>query len=97
VDLRNRGKRIFAFLSTDPIPVHEFSVDGRRYRLMSPSVVQGGHVQPLAPGVEFSNLPANLPGQVHLAPGRHTVYISFQLEGIEVVSNPVGIEILNSR
>ena len=96
VDLRNHGKRIFAFRSAGQISVHEFTVDGRRHRLADPPAAQF-RIWPLAPGVEFLDLAVCLPEEVPVSSGRHEVQVSFLLEGIEVVSNAAGIEILASR
>ncbi len=94
VDLQNHGMRIFAFTRSPDVPLHEFSVDGRWYRCPAPAPAPC-RVWPLAPKVEFPDLPVTLPQAVcgPLPPGRHTIQVAFVLEGIEVVSNPVGIEV----
>jgi len=94
VDLRNHGTRIFAFTRSADVPLHEFSVDGRWYRWPTPPAT-ACRVWPLAPTVEFPDLPVTLPRRIcgPLLPGRHTIQVAFLLEGVEVVSDPVGIEV----
>jgi hypothetical protein len=94
VDLRNRGSRIFAFATDNSVPSYQVIANGRKYPLAEPAAREA-RIKPLAPGVEFSNLPISLPGKVHtsLATGRHTIQLVFSFEGVEVVSNPVSIEI----
>jgi len=94
VDLRNRGKRIFAFAASASLPLHRVVVDGRDYPAPTLPPAEG-RMAPLAAGVEFTNLPISLPRKVHasLATGRHTIRTVFSFEGVEVVSNRVGIEV----
>jgi hypothetical protein len=94
LELRNRGERMFAVATVDSNPSYRVIVDGRQYRVSLPPATET-RIKPLAPGTEFSNLIISLPREVHtsLAPGPHTVQIAFVFEGVEVVSNPVGIEI----
>jgi len=56
-------------------------------------------MQALGPGVEILDLSAVLPHDARslLTPGRHVIQVAFSFEGIEVVSNPVDIEIAGSR
>lgn len=98
IDLRNQGKRIFAFASSEQVPLHAIGVDGRWYACPRPMRAEGP-VWPLAPGVEFAGLPVVLPSDtgLPLAAGRHTIQIAFSFEGLEVISNPVGIEILPAQ
>jgi hypothetical protein len=94
VDLRNQGTRIFAFPRSQDIPLHRFCVDGRWYRWPTSAATET-RVWPLAPKVEFPDLPVTLPQTVcgPLRSGRHTIQVAFVLEGIEVISDPVGIEV----
>lgn len=94
VDLRNRGSRIFAFATCNAVPSYRVILNGRDYPVSNPPTTEAT-IKPLAPGGEFSNLPISLPPRVHtsLASGPHTIQIGFSFEGVEVVSNPVGIEI----
>jgi hypothetical protein len=98
IDLRNQGGRVFAFVRGEQAPVHEFSIDGRRRRWPVQTPTEG-KVQALGPGVEVLDLPAVLPGDAQslLTPGLHAVQFAFSFEGIEVLSNPVQIEIIGTR
>lgn len=98
VDLRNEGKRIFAFAASEQVPLHAIGVDGRWYACPRP-VTAEGRARPLAPGAEFTGLPVVLTPDMDLplAAGRHIIEVAFSFEGLEVVSNPVGIEILPAR
>ena len=89
---------MFAFLRGEQAPVHHFSIDGRWRRWPSPAPTDG-KVQALGPGVEVLDLPATLPADARslLTPGRHVVQVAFSFEGVEVVSNPVEIEIVGSH
>lgn len=95
LDLRNQGKRVFAFVSSERVPLHRVSLDGRWYRWPSSPVTEG-KMWPLAPDVEFPSLSVSLPGPMDLTltPGRHVIQVTFLFEGVEVVSNPVAIEVL---
>jgi hypothetical protein len=97
-DLRNQGKRTFAFLNSERVPLSRISVDDRWYPYPASGAVQGP-VWPLAPGVEFTNLPVSLPTDMQrsLTPGPHIIRVAFSFEGVEAVSNLVGIEILASQ
>ncbi|MBN2131427.1 MAG: hypothetical protein JW741_18140 [Sedimentisphaerales bacterium] len=94
VDLRHRGKRIFAFDASEPLPLRRVVVDGREYPASSPPASQG-RLSPLAPGMELTNQPVSLPRSVYasLATGPHTIQIVFAFEDVEVVSNRVAIEV----
>jgi len=94
LDLRNQGTRIFAFVRSPDVPLHEFSVDGRWYRCPNHAPT-ACRVWPLAPKVEFPDLPVSLPQAIcgPLPAGRHTIQVAFALEGVDVISNPVGIEV----
>jgi hypothetical protein len=98
IDLCNRGGRVFAFLGGEHAPVHQFSIDGRgrRWPARPPT---DGKAQALGPGVEVLDLPVTLPADAQslLTPGRHIIQFAFSFEGVEVVSNPVEIEIIGSR
>jgi hypothetical protein len=95
VDLRNTGQRIFAFRMAEQPPLDRIAINGRWYRWQEPTG-GGTRMWPLAPGVEFSDLSVALPQSLHssLSPGRHRIQVAFVLEGVEVVSNVVMIEIL---
>lgn len=97
VDLRNDGPRIFAFVHSSDAPLYGLCVDGYWHRRLKPTATQG-RVWPLAPGVEFTDLSVSLPeaGPAPLTHGRHTIQIAFTFEGVEVVSNPIGVEIVTS-
>jgi hypothetical protein len=95
LDIRNRGERIFAFLPSQQAQLCRIQFDGTWHRAPEPPMVAGA-VWPLAPGLDFHGLPVRLDDRfgLDLRPGRHVVRVSFSLEGIEVVSNPVGLEIV---
>lgn len=94
VDLRNQGGRVFTFLPDPRTPLHRFAVDGRWY--LWPHRPTDGRTQAFGPGVEIADMPLTLPADTPslLAPGWHTVQVAFSFEGIEVVSNPVEIQIV---
>lgn len=95
VDLRNEGRRIFAFVSSEPLPVRSIIVDGRRHPLPRRSV-RAGTTRPFAPGDELTDLTLTLPANVSasLSSGHHLVELVFAFEDVEVVSGPVSIEIV---
>ncbi len=98
IDLRNRGERVFAFLGSEQVPLHGFAVDGQWRRRSSPAPVEG-KARALGPGVEILDLAVVLPDEARalLTPGRHVVQLALSFEGVEVPSNPVGIEIVGAR
>jgi len=98
IDLCNRGGRVFAFLCGEQAPVYQVSIDGR-WRRWPDRPPTDGKIRALGPGVEVPDLPAILRGDARsfLSPGRHVVQFAFSFEGVEVVSNPVEIEIVGSR
>lgn len=95
IDIRNRGKRIFAFFPFHQIQLCRIQFDGKWHQWPSPFMIDSP-VWPLAPGAQFDNITFTLHERfkINLTPGKHIVRIRFTLEGIEVESNPVGIEIL---
>ena len=94
VDLRHRGKRIFAFDASASLPLRRVVVDRREYAAPSPGPGQG-RLSPLEPGTELTNQPISLPQSVYvsLASGPHTIQVVFAFEDVEVVSNRVSIEV----
>lgn len=98
IDLRNRGSRVFAYVQSDRIPLDRFAIDGS-WRPWPDRRPTSGKVLALAPGGELTDLLVTLPtnDQPHLPPGLHVVQVAFCFEGLEVVSNPVEIEILGPR
>lgn len=94
LDLRNHGKRRFAFDAGEPIRPDRVMVGGRWYHRRR-DATRPAKVRPLAPGVELSDLELVLPATMALplGPGRHTIQIALDFEDITVLSNPVGIEI----
>ena len=94
LDLRNQGKRLFAFDACEPIQPDRVAVDGRWYYRRRDEM-RRAKVRPLAPGVEFADLVLIVPVSMALplGPGRHTIQIALDLEDLTVLSNPVGIEI----
>ncbi|HNS22174.1 MAG TPA: hypothetical protein PKH24_16840 [Sedimentisphaerales bacterium] len=95
IDLRNQGGRIFAFRSTDQAPLSQYSIDSR-WRRWPAHPPQDGKVRPLGPGVEIADMPATLPQDARslLTPGLHVIQLAFSFEGVEVVSNPIEIEVV---
>lgn len=95
VDLRNSGGRVFAFVRGDQAPLHQYCIDGRWLRWPERPPTDG-KVQPLGPGVEVSDMPVVFPADARplLTSGRHLIQIAFSFEGIDVVSEPVDIEII---
>ena len=94
MDIRNQGERIFAFLPSQQAQLYKIQFDGTWYQGSEPPMVSSP-VWPLAPGLCFHGLPVKLHDRfgLDLRPGRHVVRVCFSVEGIEVVSNPVGIKI----
>jgi len=95
VDLCNRGGRVFAFVRGERTPLDRFAIDGHWLPWPDRAPVNGRTLA-FGPGVEFPDLPATLPAnaQSYLTPGTHVVQVAFSFEGVEVVSNPVEIEII---
>jgi hypothetical protein len=93
IDLCNRGGRVFAFLQSEQAPLDRFAVDGCWHPWPDRGPTNGKTLA-LGPGVEFSDLPLTLPpnAQSYLTPGPHVIQVAFSFEGVEVVSNPVEIE-----
>ncbi len=98
IDLCNHGGRVFAFPRGEQAPVHGFSIDGHWHRWPRGPATDG-KARALGPDTEVLDLSAALPANARplLGPGRHVVQFAFSFEGVEVVSNPVEIEIIESR
>jgi len=94
LDLRNEGRRLFAFDISEPVQADRISLDGRWYRWPA-SQATAAKVRPFAPGTELADLNLILPrtSWLNLTPGYHDIAVAFVFEGVEVVSNRVGIEI----
>ena len=94
MDIRNRGKRIFALFPSHQLQVCRIQFDGKWHQWPEPVMINS-IVWPLTPGAQFAGIDITLQEQfkLNLTPGKHIIRIAFSLEGIEVVSNPVGIEI----
>jgi len=94
LDIRNRGKRLFAFDAREPIHVDRVGLDDRWHRWPR-SQTTAAQVRPLGPGVELADLALALPATIGLPldPGHYSLRVAFLFEGVEVASNPVGIEI----
>ncbi|UCD52142.1 MAG: hypothetical protein JSW27_05795 [Phycisphaerales bacterium] len=94
LDLRNQGKRLFAFDTSEPVRADRIWLDGRWYRW--PDDQTGtAQVQPFAPDTELTDLNLILPqaSWLPLTPGYHDVAVAFVFEGLDVVSNRVSIGI----
>jgi len=98
IDLRNHGGRVFAYVQNERIPLDRFAIDGS-WRPWPDRKPTSGKILALAPGVELTDLLVTLPAGAHshLPPGLHLVQVAFSFEGVEVVSNPVEIEIVGPR
>lgn len=94
-DLRNGGKRTFAFWPAHKLELAEIEFDGKWHRWPR-DVKTDSHVWPLAPGSQYNAVTIELDERfkIDIKPGNHIVRIAYQLEGVRVVSNPVGIKIL---
>jgi len=98
LDLRNQGKRLFAFDASQPVYADRVLLDGRWYRWPRPEIA-AAKIRPLAPDAEFTDLTLALPQApwLPLTPGYHDIAVAFAFEGIEVVSHSVDIEIAAAR
>ncbi|MHA1571611.1 MAG: hypothetical protein ACTSWM_07295 [Alphaproteobacteria bacterium] len=96
-DLRNTGKRTFAFWPAQKLQLVEIEFDGKWHRWPRPVMIDS-HVWPLAPGAQYNAVNINLDKRfgINSTPGKHVVRIAFSLEGVRVVSNPVGIKVLGA-
>lgn len=94
LDLRNRGKRLFAFDTAEPVRADRVWLDGRWYRWPHGQSA-AAKVRPFAPDTELTDLALILPRApwLPLTPGFHDIAVAFVFEGVEVISNRVGIEI----
>jgi len=94
LDLRNQGRRLFAFNVREPICPDRVWLDGRWHRRRADEAAQA-KMRPLAPAAELTDLTLRLPPEMGLAlePGRHTIQVAFDIEDLTVVSNPVEIEV----
>src|SRR3989304_1890303 len=92
-DLRNRGKRTFAFWPAQKLELAEIEFDGEWHRWPN-DVMTASHVSPLAPGSQYNAVTIELDNRFKIAiePGKHIVRIAYPLEGVRVVSNPAGIK-----
>jgi hypothetical protein len=93
-DLRNGGKRTFAFWPAHKLELVEIEFDGNWHRWPR-DVRTDSPVWPLAPGSQYNAVSIKLDERfkIDMKPGKHIVRIAYSLEGVRVVSNPVGIEI----
>jgi len=94
-DIRNQGKRTFTFWPAHKLELCQIEFDGKWHRWPSPIMIDS-QLWPLVPGARYSGVTIELDKRfkIELTPGRHVVRIAFSLEGVRVVSNPVGIKIL---
>jgi len=87
-DLRNSGKRTFAFWPAHKLQFCEVEIDGK-WRRWPDAVMLNSAAWPLTPGAQYNAVTLDLE-----KPGKHIIRIAFELEGVRVVSNPVRIKIL---
>jgi len=94
-DLRNDGKRTFAFWPAQKMQLCEIEFDGK-WRRWPDAVMIDSQAWPLAPGAQYNAVTIELDKRfgIRPTPGRHILRIAFTLEGVRVVSNPVGIKIV---
>ena len=100
-DWKTRGPEVVGNVYVDPVSIPFMSdgkpieFDGKWHRWPSPIMIDS-QLWPLAPGARYSGVTIELDKRfkIELTPGRHIVRIAFSLEGVRVVSNPVGIKIL---
>jgi len=94
IDIKNRGRRMFAFPPSHIQQICRIQFDGKWYNWPGPVMIDSA-VWPLAFGVQFDDIPIALHERfgIKITPGRHVVRVALVLEGVQVVSNPVGIKI----
>ena len=95
-DLRNSGKRTFAFWPAHKLELAEIEFDGKWHRWPR-DIKTDSHAWPLAPGSQYNAVSIQLDKRfgITMKPGKHIVRIAYSLEGVRVVSNAVGIVILS--
>lgn len=93
-DLQNNGKRTFAFWPEQKHQLCRIQVDGKWHR-WSPAEMIDSQVWSIPPGAYYKGVIIELGKEydIKLGPGRHIVRIALILEDVQVISNPVGIEI----
>jgi len=93
LDIRNQGKRLFAFNAAEPIEPDRLSVDDRWRRWPGSRAV--ARMRPLGSGDELADLTLVLSSSAGPSPasGRRRLRIALVLEGVEVVSNEVAVDI----
>ena len=94
-DLRNRGERTFAFWPAHKLELVQIEFDGKWHRWPEPVKIDS-NVWPLPPGERYSGVTIELHERFNIdtTAGKHIIRIAFNLEGVRVISNPVGIQIL---
>ena len=95
VDIRNQGKRTFAFLPDHGQQLCRVQFDGKWHHWPNPVTIDSP-VRELSPGAEFNDVTITLHERlkIDISPGTHIVRVAFFFEGIPVTSNPVGIRAL---
>jgi len=98
IDIKNNGRRMFAFPPSHIQQICRIQFDGKWYHWPNPIMIDGS-LWPLAPGVQFDDIPIALHEQfgIKITPGRHIIHVAFSLEGVQVVSNSVSIKVLAAR
>jgi hypothetical protein len=94
-NIRNHGKRTFPFLTAHQQQLCAVEFDGTWHHWPAPVVIDSA-VWHLEPGTQLDDITISLHEklQIDVTAGRHIVRAAFTLEGVRVVSNPVGIEAL---
>jgi len=98
LDVRNHGSRIFAFFPDHQQQLCRIRFDEKWYQWPRPVMIDSP-VWSLPAQSRFENIRIRLLDQfgIDITAGKHIVRAAFYFEGIEVVSNPVGIEVLPQR
>ena len=95
-DLLNNGKSTFAFWPANKHQICSFHVDNKWYNWPRPTMIES-QTWPLTPGASYKGVTIEL-NKTYGAPlklGKHIIRIAVNLEGLQAISNPVGIEIKN--
>jgi len=95
IDIKNHGQRMFAFPQSHIQQICKIQFDGKWYHWPGPVMIDGA-LWPLAPDVQFDDISVALHERfgIKITSGRHVVRVALALEGVQVVSNPVGIRVL---
>jgi len=98
LDIRNGGKRTYVFWPAHKEQLCRVEFDGRWYQQPGPVAIDS-QVWSLSPGAQYNGLEITLRDGYGIAikRGKHIVRVGLSLEGVQVVSNPAGIEIVKDK